>query len=390
MKPKQGLRLLLALPLILCVPGANAQESDQTSNNSTGIALNPPENNTQITLNPPVGVHADGSIEVDHWSVPYSDLASDALRADFVHRRGKEAPAAAGDSTSVHGPEFFAMLEQKFKAEAAEGRKALPYSRREARMGGVPVTIMTPLNGASPRIKGRFLLSIGAVGLASGEFGGAPLASRGGFEVISVGYRVSMNPYPAAVKDIEAVYRELLKATAARNIGIFGCSSGADLSAQAVAWFRHRNLPRPGAIGMFGSGAAINDHWGDSNYFAGPLMGAGAPMIKPQNSGSNVHDPLVSPGYSPEVLAHFPPALLITGTRDVGLSVTVFTHAQLVAEGVDAELHVWEGADHCFSSPGTKGVPETEQAWNVMTQFFATHLGKTPGAYSRPEPGVGP
>ncbi len=58
------------------------------------------------------------------------------------------------------------------------------------------------------------------------------------------------------------------------------------------------------------------------------------------------------PAGSPEIKRQFPPSLLISGTRDPALSSTVFTHAALVDLGVDAELHIWEGAPHCsFAQP---------------------------------------
>jgi len=69
--------------------------------------------------------------------------------------------------------------------------------------------------------------------------------------------------------------------------------------------------------------------------------------------------------------------LLISGTRDAGLSTVVYTHAQLVEAGVEADLHAWEGADHCSFAQGDidPKVPETRQAWKVIVRFFDRHLG---------------
>lgn len=52
----------------------------------------------------------------------------------------------------------------------------------------------------------------------------------------------------------------MLKSYAAENIGIFGYSAGGVLTAQAVNWFQVHELPRPGAIGIFGAGALIGGH----------------------------------------------------------------------------------------------------------------------------------
>src|SRR4051794_10616548 len=42
-----------------------------------------------------------------------------------------------------------------------------------------------------------------------------------------------------------------------------------------------------------------------------------------------------------------PPAILISGTRDLFLSDTVRTHRKLRDAGVEADLHVFEGQSHC-------------------------------------------
>ncbi|WP_336622318.1 alpha/beta hydrolase [Chlorogloeopsis sp. ULAP01] len=41
-----------------------------------------------------------------------------------------------------------------------------------------------------------------------------------------------------------------------------------------------------------------------------------------------------------------PPAILISGTRDLLLSTTTRTHCKLRAAGIPAELHLYEGMSH--------------------------------------------
>src|SRR5262249_42949510 len=164
-------------------------------------------------------------------------------------------------------------------------------------------------------------------------------------KVITVDYREGPEyKFPAASEDVASVYGELLKTYPAKNIGIYGCSAGGMLTAQSVAWFQRHGLARPGAIGMFGAAAVVPEP-GDSNYFASALMGS-VPEAQDGKkflpyfdvAGLDLKDPLVSPVYTPAVLAGFPPALLISGTRDPGLSPVVYTHAQLRKLGVDADL----------------------------------------------------
>ena len=84
-------------------------------------------------------------------------------------------------------------------------------------------------------------------------------------------------------------------------------------------------------------------------------------------------DPLVSPVSAPRVLAEFPPTLLVTGTRAMELSSAVYTHTQLIKNGVDARLHVWEGLFHGFFY--NPDVPESQDSYRVIVDFFARNLG---------------
>ena len=90
-------------------------------------------------------------------------------------------------------------------------------------------------------------------------------------------------------------------------------------------------------------------------------------------SSVDPNDPLVSPINSPEILAKFPPTLIITGTRAFEMSSAVYTHSRLVKLGVDAELHVWEGLFHGFFY--NPDVPESRDAYDVIVKFFDRHLG---------------
>jgi acetyl esterase/lipase len=89
-------------------------------------------------------------------------------------------------------------------------------------------------------------------------------------------------------------------------------------------------------------------------------------------------DPLVAPGWHLDVLAKFPPTLLISGTRDIAMSSLIYTHTQLVKAGADADLHLWDGVDHDFFAD--VDLPESKEAFSVMVKFFARHLGKKPQA----------
>jgi acetyl esterase/lipase len=205
-----------------------------------------------------------------------------------------------------------------------------------------------------------------------------PIASIGKIKVVSVDYRQAPEyEFPAASEDVAKVYRELLKTYKPANIGIYGCSAGGLLTAESIALFQKEQLPLPGAVGMLCEGAV---YWteGDAGRISaahgwwrtGDEIGA-----NPYFKHANANDPLAFPARSTEVMARFPRSLLIAGTRDVALSSVVYTHSLLVAQGVDAELHIWEGVGHGFFFRDPD-LPQSREVYSVIVKFFDNHLGK--------------
>jgi epsilon-lactone hydrolase len=186
--------------------------------------------------------------------------------------------------------------------------------------------------------------------------------------------------FPAASEDVAAVYRELLKTHQAAAIGIYGCSAGGMLTAESVAWFQKEGLPAPGAIGTFcGSGLTLG---GDSSHVA-PLLVGEQPIPRGDSdsfardgyfAGASTEDPMVEPMKFPEVLARFPPTLLITGSRDSMASAVYHSQALLSNAGVQTELHVWDGMWHAFFM--NPDLPESREVYQVIVRFFDRHLGE--------------
>jgi len=205
-----------------------------------------------------------------------------------------------------------------------------------------------------------------------------PIAAEMGVEVVAVDYRLGPeHAYPAASEDVAAVYRALLQDREPEAIGLYGCSAGAVLTAQAAAWIAREGLPRPGALAMLG--AAAGEILGDSTYLAPALEGyersVGAPMRFADFayfSGTSLDDPCVSPGLHANVLGQFPPTLLIAGGRDFGASSVTNLHLNLDAAGVEARLYIFDGLWHAFHI--YPDLPESHQVYAIMARFFDRHL----------------
>ena len=332
-------------------------------------------------------VAEDGTVRVPGFEAPFSSLASDAARRSYIEQ---------------HSPAFYAspiaqmqklpIAEQRVTLDTyylapliAKARKAYAVTIKPWTVGGVYTDVVEPADGLTGATKGRVLINLHGGGFVmgartNGQLEAIPVAGLGKYKVVTVDYRQGPeNRFPAGSEDVAAVYRALLKTYKPENIGIYGCSAGGLLAAQAVAWFQKENLPRPGAIGIFCASAG-NLGAGDSRITAAVLNGQKAPPPSkdgdlartPYFAGADMNDPLVSPVNHAKVIAQFPPTLVITSTRDFAMSSALDTHRQLVKAKVDAELHVWDGLQHFFFADVE--LPESQEAYQVMVDFFGRHL----------------
>jgi acetyl esterase/lipase len=327
------------------------------------------------------GVDARGNATIPSFTVPFSAYASPEAHRMFqrILDQGRHAPPLNGPIAASRA--YYGKLNGD-RAKLME--RLYPVTIRAQTIAGVPVQVVTPKQGIAAKQKNRVLINLhGGAFLWGAKFGGLveaiPVAGVGGFKVVTVDYRQGPeHVFPAGSEDVAAVYQALLKQYPAKNIGIYGCSAGGVLTAEAVAWFIEKHIPTPGAVGTFCGSVAELD--GDSAYIAPVLDGEPPPSSPmklsdlPYFKGASARDPLVFPANSPKLLAKFPPTLLITGTRDFTMSSEIQSQRLLQDAGVDAELHVWDGMWHSFFSDPE--MPESKEAYAVMVDFFDRHLGR--------------
>jgi acetyl esterase/lipase len=204
-----------------------------------------------------------------------------------------------------------------------------------------------------------------------------PVAAASGMKVVAVDYRLAPeHMFPAAVDDVVSVYDELRNKVHASQIGIYGCSAGAALTAQAVARLITQATPLPGAVGMFHAAGLqlLGDSLGLSELLQGKTSREGAPSFEtmPYFASTETADPLALPGNDPALLKHFPPSLLISGTRDFSASSVSVMHRRLIAAGVDAQFLLFDGmwhAHHMFTT-----LPESRETFAAIASFFDLKL----------------
>jgi hypothetical protein len=318
---------------------------------------------------PQMVVDSDGTLHFGPRTVPPPALETSEARSSYARQMmlRAQASAARGGLASVR------ILEGHVAPAAAAGSKqrALKiYSvvEESQKIGGVGVTIYSP-EAIPPKNRNKVLMEfeMDAEAIA--------VASLGQLKVIKVNYRGG-GPSIAGNEDIVAVYRELLKTHKPKSIGMFGASGGCTLAQTTILWLPEQNLPLPGAVGLGTCSGGSNP--GDARYtmngldaglstaFSGrpPFGGRDAAPRKPDEPPATALDGGIPKGY--------PPAFLLSGTRDMCLSQSVLLHRKLRNAGVEADLNVFEGMWHFFWED--PGLPESREAMTALANFFNRHL----------------
>lgn len=277
---------------------------------------------------------------------------------------------------------FVQSIAEATAAELPALREKMEVTVTPGNMAGVPVFTVTPHN-LRPENKDRILLHLhgGGYVLNPGETGtyeAILMAGMSGFKVLSVDYRMAPDfPYPAAMDDAVAVYRELLKTVPAEKIGVFGTSTGGGMTLALGLRAKAEGLPLPAALAP-GTPWTDLTKTGDS-YFVNEGVdnilvsydGWLGEAAKIYAAGHDMKDPMLSPIYGD--VSGLPPTLLTTGTRDLFLSNTTRMHLKLRQAGIDADLIVFEGMSHAHYLMNPNA-PETRFHFTELGKFFNQHL----------------
>ena len=259
-------------------------------------------------------------------------------------------------------------------------RKDYPVNMEKSTIAGVPVKIVMPLNVPADR-QNRVLINLHGGGFTA-DWGSSietiPIANLTQTKVVAVLYSLAPeHPFPTAVNEAVAVYKELLKTYKPQNIGLYGTSAGAVLTAEVASRLRQLGLPLPAALGIF-SGSGDFARFGDSIYMYG-LWGLSGPISRwtgkhdtSYTGTTDLKDPVLSPIYAD--LKGFPPTLFLSSGRDLLLSNTVNLHRAFVNAGVNTQLVVFDGLTHAFWNDWN--LPESKEADRMMADFFDRNLGR--------------
>ncbi|MDW4498370.1 alpha/beta hydrolase fold domain-containing protein [Sulfitobacter sp. D35] len=196
--------------------------------------------------------------------------------------------------------------------------------------------------------------------------------------VVSIDYRMPPDhPAPATIEDVVAVWQALVSDHSSDSMALGGTSAGANLTLAATLPLKERGIALPGAL-MVGTPAADLSEVNDTKFLNEGVdrmlvswSGYGAGGVELCVGDMDIKDPRVSPIFGD--FTGFPPAYLITGTRDMLLSDTALVHRKLRRAGVIADLHFYEGlshADYLTACPA----PEVAEHHAELDRFLKEHL----------------
>lgn len=316
---------------------------------------------------PQMVVDPDGTLHFGPRTIPPPVLNSPEARSAYTQMMLQHAASSAARNGLASIRDGEAPAPQPAEGSKAAALRLYPVVEQDSKIGGVSVTIYSP-KVIPARNRNRVVMEfeMDAEAIA--------VASLGELKVIKVNYRGGGPSIPGN-EDIVAVYRELLKTHKPKSIGMFGASGGCTLAQTTILWLPTLKLPLPGAVGLNTCSGGGNH--GDARY---TMNGLDAALSSAFPSGNPpFHQPAARRPDEPPATAldgdipkGYPPAFLLSGTRDMCLSETVLLHRKLRNAGIDADLNVFEGMWHFFWENPT--MPESHEAMAALASFFNKHL----------------
>ncbi|MFC4118955.1 alpha/beta hydrolase [Nonomuraea zeae] len=282
---------------------------------------------------------------------------------DALLRSAPKAP----DATVAEARASFAQM---FNAPAPDG-----VTVRDATLGGRPALELDPGGQAGDRV--LLYLHGGGYVVGSPRTHAAlagELVRRTRTRLVSLDYRLAPeHPFPAAVEDGLAAYRELLQRSAhPDDIALAGDSAGGGLAIATLLAARDEGLPMPAAAVVFSpwtdltlTGASMESKHGiDPIFVRSDIEEYRRHYLGQQDPSA----PTASPALAD--LTGLPPLLIQAGSNELLLDDAIRLAARAGSDDVDVTLQILGGLPHVFQHQ-SGFVDEAGQALDDAARFLA-------------------
>jgi acetyl esterase/lipase len=189
------------------------------------------------------------------------------------------------------------------------------------------------------------------------------------------------HPFPVPLDDCVAAYRGLLEHHTPSQIVAKGLSAGGNLAAALILRLLAEGLPPPVGLILHSPELDLTESGDTFQTLAHVdvvLREGLGPINRLYAGGRELADPFVSPLFG-QFDEHFPPTLLLAGTRDLFLSNAVRMHRALRRAGAQTELQIFEAMPH----GGFFGAPEDAELSAEMKRFAQTQWARGATSPSR-------
>ncbi len=199
------------------------------------------------------------------------------------------------------------------------------------------------------------------------------IAKAAGQEVVSLDYRLAPeNPFPAAVDDVLAAWRDLLgQGYAPEMLTLAGFSAGGGLALAATLAIRENGLPLPGAVvglspwcDLTMNQITVKANNGKDIMIPAEFLALAAGLYA---NGQDRTNPLMSPLYGN--LTGFPPLLLQVAAEELLLGEVIAFADKADKSGVAVTLEIFDGMWHVWQSLD-EVVPEARAAMERIGEFI--------------------
>lgn len=199
------------------------------------------------------------------------------------------------------------------------------------------------------------------------------LARDAAARVVAIDYRLAPeHPFPAALEDALAAYRQLVASgTPAHSIVLGGDSAGGGLSLATLLALRDARDPLPAGAVLFspwtdltGSGASMRDNATSDVMFSAPDVLAAARLYLAQAPADT---PLASPLLG--ALHGLPPLFIQASDSEILRDDATRLAERVRAAGGRAELALWPEMPHAWHCLG-RVLPEAREALRLAAGFI--------------------